>query len=176
MSIPSVAIVRLLAAGVLPEAVAVPGWHRGLCQLAHWSRELKGLGHTVRLMPPAYVKPYVKRQKNDAADAEAICEALPGPTCGLSRPRRLCSRAAASDQLDEWPSRTPGRCRRHRKAGTSQVDDIAVHAAKAGGKSVGVVIDDAAVTPKYLTGLPAAREIPIVAKIAGGYCGANRPS
>src|SRR4249920_2296516 len=38
----------------------------------HWSRELKGLGHTVRLMPPAYVKPYVKRQKNDAADAEAI--------------------------------------------------------------------------------------------------------
>src|SRR6266446_317244 len=40
----------------------------------HWSRELKVLGHTVRLMPPAYVKPYVKRQKNDAADAEAICE------------------------------------------------------------------------------------------------------
>jgi hypothetical protein len=34
------------------------------------------LGHTVRLMPPAYVKPYVKRQKNDAADAEAICEAV----------------------------------------------------------------------------------------------------
>jgi transposase len=42
----------------------------------HWSRELKELGHTVRLMPPAYVKPYVKRQKNDAADAEAICEAV----------------------------------------------------------------------------------------------------
>ena len=40
----------------------------------HWSRELQALGHTVRLMPPAYVKPYVKRQKNDAADAEAICE------------------------------------------------------------------------------------------------------
>jgi hypothetical protein len=37
----------------------------------HWSRELKALGHTVRLMPPAYVKPYVKRQKNDATDAEA---------------------------------------------------------------------------------------------------------
>ena len=34
----------------------------------HWSRELQALGHTVRLMPPAYVKPYVKRQKNDAAD------------------------------------------------------------------------------------------------------------
>jgi transposase len=42
----------------------------------HWSRELKALGHTVRLKPPAYVKPYVKRQKNDAADAEAICEAV----------------------------------------------------------------------------------------------------
>jgi transposase len=42
----------------------------------HWSRELKALGHSVRLMPPAYVKPYAKRQKNDAADAEAICEAV----------------------------------------------------------------------------------------------------
>ena len=42
----------------------------------HWSRELQALGHTVRLMPPAYVKRYVKRQKNDAADAEAICEAV----------------------------------------------------------------------------------------------------
>jgi hypothetical protein len=42
----------------------------------HWSRELRALGHTVRLMPPAYVNPYVKRQKNDAADAEAISEAV----------------------------------------------------------------------------------------------------
>jgi CHAT domain-containing protein len=42
----------------------------------HWSRELRALGHNVRLMPPAYVKPYVKRQKNDMADAEAICEAV----------------------------------------------------------------------------------------------------
>src|SRR5262245_6006946 len=47
------------------------------CASSHyWSRELQALGHTVRLMPPAYVKPYVKRQKNDAADAEAICEAV----------------------------------------------------------------------------------------------------
>ena len=46
----------------------------------HWSRELQALGHTVRLMPPAYVKPYVKRQKNDAADAEAICEAVSRPS------------------------------------------------------------------------------------------------
>ena len=42
----------------------------------HWSRELQALGHRVRLMPPAYVRPSVKRQKNDAADAEAICEAV----------------------------------------------------------------------------------------------------
>jgi transposase len=46
----------------------------------HWSRELQALGHTVRLMPPAYVKPYVKRQKNDATDAEAICEAVARPS------------------------------------------------------------------------------------------------
>ena len=47
------------------------------CASSHyWSRELQALGHTVRLMPPAYVKPYIKRQKNDAADAEAICEAV----------------------------------------------------------------------------------------------------
>src|SRR6201747_3298200 len=47
------------------------------CASSHyWSRELHALGHTVRLMPPAYVKPYVKRQKNDATDAEAICEAV----------------------------------------------------------------------------------------------------
>jgi transposase len=46
----------------------------------NWSRELQALGHTVRLIPPAYVKPYVKRQKNDAADAEAICEAVQRPS------------------------------------------------------------------------------------------------
>ena len=47
------------------------------CASSHyWSRELQALGHSVRLMPPAYVKPYVKRQKNDMADAEAICEAV----------------------------------------------------------------------------------------------------
>jgi transposase len=45
----------------------------------HWSRELQALGHTVRLMPPAYVKPYVKRHKNDTTDAEAICEAVTRP-------------------------------------------------------------------------------------------------
>ena len=46
----------------------------------HWARELTKLDHEVRLMPPAYVKPYVKRGKTDAADAEAICEAVTRPT------------------------------------------------------------------------------------------------
>src|SRR3712207_9559270 len=46
----------------------------------HWWREPQSLGHEVKLMPPAYIKPYVKRQKNDMADAEAICEAETRPT------------------------------------------------------------------------------------------------
>ena len=51
------------------------------CASAHyWGREIGGLGHAVRLIPPVYVKAYVKRQKNDAADAEAICEAASRPT------------------------------------------------------------------------------------------------
>ena len=45
----------------------------------HWARKLESLGHTVKLMAPQFVKPYVKSNKNDAADAEAICEAVARP-------------------------------------------------------------------------------------------------
>jgi transposase len=51
----------------------------------HWARVIGGYGHEVRLMPPAYVKPYVKRNKNDGRDAEAICEAVAGRACALFR-------------------------------------------------------------------------------------------
>src|SRR5262249_10366991 len=54
------------------------------CATAHyWARELAALGHEVRLMPAQYVKAYIKRHKNDAADAEAICEAVQRPTMRL---------------------------------------------------------------------------------------------
>jgi len=49
----------------------------------HWARLLRGLGHEVMLIPPQYIKPYVKRGKNDAIDAEAICEAMSRAVLGL---------------------------------------------------------------------------------------------
>ena len=56
-----------LCVGILREVGSMPDWEA--CASAHhWSRQLQALGHTVRLMPPAYVKPYVKRHKNDATD------------------------------------------------------------------------------------------------------------
>ena len=69
----------LRRARVLPFFAKLPSCLVGMeaCGTSHhWARELTKLGHEVRLMPPAYVKPYVKRQKNDATDAEAICEAV----------------------------------------------------------------------------------------------------
>jgi transposase len=73
---------RVGRARVLEFFADLPPCRVGLeaCATAHqWARELKKLGHDTRLMPPAYVKPYVKRQKNDATDAEAICEAVSRP-------------------------------------------------------------------------------------------------
>ena len=78
-----VAQVRLRRAQVLDFFRELPPCLVGMeaCATAHhWARELIALGHEVKLMPPAYVKPYVKRNKNDAADAEAICEAVTRPT------------------------------------------------------------------------------------------------
>jgi transposase len=61
----------------------------------HWAREIAKLGHTVRLISPADVKPFVKRQKNDAADAEAICEAAQRPTMRFVVPKSEQAQAAA---------------------------------------------------------------------------------
>jgi len=74
---------RLSRARLLPFFMKLPACLIGMetCASAnHWARELIALGHEVRLMPPHYVKPYVKRSKNDASDAEAICEAVTRPT------------------------------------------------------------------------------------------------
>ncbi|MBA2920993.1 IS110 family transposase [Sphingomonas sp. MAH-20] len=60
----------------------------------HWARELTRLGHEVRLMPPAYVKPYLKRGKTDANDAEAICEAVARPTMRFVPVKSLEQQAA----------------------------------------------------------------------------------
>jgi len=59
----------------------------------HWGRTLIAQGHDVRLMPPAYVKPYVKRQKNDAADAAAICEAVTRPSMRFVKVREIDNQA-----------------------------------------------------------------------------------
>ena len=74
---------KLRRSGVLDFLRDLPPCLVGMeaCATAHfWAREIGALGHDVRLIPPIYVKPYVKRQKNDAADAEAICEAVTRPT------------------------------------------------------------------------------------------------
>ena len=73
---------RLGRADLLPFFAKQPPCVIGMeaCSSAHhWARELSRLGHLVRLIPPQYVKPYVKRNKTDAADAEAICEAVGRP-------------------------------------------------------------------------------------------------
>src|SRR5258707_14090229 len=74
---------RISRAKVLEFFATLPACLVGVeaCPTAHyWSRRLGALGHTVRLMPPSYVKAYLKRSKNDANDAAAICEAVTRPS------------------------------------------------------------------------------------------------
>ena len=74
---------KLRRAGLLDVLRTLPPCLIGMEACAsshHWAREIAALGHEVRLIPPAYVKPYVKRHKNDAVDAEAICEAVTRPS------------------------------------------------------------------------------------------------
>src|SRR5271170_1207592 len=82
---------RVTRAKVLEFFAALPPCLIGIeaCPTAHhWSRELQALGHTVRLMPPSYVKAYLKRSKNDANDAVAICEAVTRPSMRFVPRRR----------------------------------------------------------------------------------------
>jgi len=74
---------KLTRAKLMPFFADLPPCLVGMeaCASAHhWARELQALGHEVRLIPPQYVRPFVKTNKNDAADAEAICEAVGRPT------------------------------------------------------------------------------------------------
>ena len=95
----------------------------------HWARELIKLGHDARMMPPAYVKPYVRRQKNDASDAAAICEAVSRPSMRFVGVRSLENRAAlmrhktrempglATHTTAQWAAWPFDRGRRDRGAG-----------------------------------------------------------
>jgi transposase len=81
---------RLRRAQVMTYFASLPACLIGMeaCATAHfWARELRALGPEVHLMPPQYVKAYVKRGKNDAADAAAICEAVRGRPCASCRSR-----------------------------------------------------------------------------------------
>ncbi len=104
------------------------------CGTSHyWARELIRLGHEVRLMPPAYVKPYVKRGKTDAADAEAICEAVTRPTMRFVPVKSRDQQAALSMHRARFADGAEGgrRCDA-RRAGSSSQDRW--HAVAAGAR------------------------------------------
>ena len=89
---------RLRRSNVLPFFALQPPCMVALeaCAGSHyWGPEISRLGHEVRLIPPFYVKPFVKRQKNDAADAEAICEASQRPTMRFVQIKSEAAQAAA---------------------------------------------------------------------------------
>jgi len=71
----------------------------------HWARELIKLGHDIRLMPAGYVKPYVKRGKNGALDAEAICEAVTRPTMRFVDVKSVCPSSNNSRLIERFSKR-----------------------------------------------------------------------
>ena len=122
---------RVSRAKVLDVFAALPPCLVGIeaCPTAHyWSRELQTLGHTVRLMPPSYVKAYLKRSKNDANDAAAICEAAPVDAFCADKIRTaavwldVASQPTAfgpsTDDAVECDPRAYGRARHHLSEGT----------------------------------------------------------
>ncbi len=116
------------------------------CGSAHyWAREFIALGHDARMMPPAYVKPYVRRQKNDAADAAAICEAV------ARRLHALCRRALG---------RKPGGADASQGARDAGVAAHATHQrlARASGPEVGVIAAQGPKAARELAGLIEARD------------------
>jgi len=103
----------------------------------HWGRELSGLGHTVKLMPPSYVKAYLKRSKNDANDAAAICEAVTRPSMRFVPiktkdqqtaliPDPAIAGASAYD-AQQCATRAPGRTRRRVGQGPQRNRRVAQH-------------------------------------------------
>jgi Transposase len=112
---------RITRAKLLEFFAALPPCLVGIeaCPTAHyWSRRLQALGHTVRLLPPSYVKAYLKRSKNDANDAAAICEAVTRPSMrfvatkseqqqcsGTQRPCRQSSDMSSNEGRPAVPSR-----------------------------------------------------------------------
>jgi transposase len=103
------AVVRksLRRAQMLPFFAKLPPCLVGIeaCGTSHyWARELIKLGHEVRLMPPSYVKPYVKRGKTDAADAEAVCGAVTRPTMLVRAGQVARAAGGAVDASDARPA------------------------------------------------------------------------
>ncbi|THK33378.1 IS110 family transposase [Ensifer sp. MPMI2T] len=110
----------------------------------YWAQEIGAMGHTVRLMPAAYVKAYVKRNKTDAADAEAICEAVTRPTMRYVAVKGRQEQAAAiilrtRDLLTRQRTQSINALRGH----MAELGVIAAAGAKSCGKLIAIVRDDA---------------------------------